>query len=105
LPVIVASALSGTSGKICSSTSPWPAVVPEWAAELLGASASVFASVRREAGEGEAAGGGEAAFAGGFAGAVFGEFLLAAGGPRFALRETPGFSACASGPGPTAAAA
>jgi hypothetical protein len=76
LPEIVASALSGTSGRIWSSTSPFPELVPELAdalepeegaeAELFDASTEGFASARSTAGEGEAAGAWEISFAEGF---------------------------------------
>ena len=78
MPVIVASALSGMSGKIWVSTAPWPGPVPELVAARLGVSAAVFVSVRGAAGIGEAATGWEASFAGDFAAAVFSEFLVAA---------------------------
>ena len=85
------------SGKICSSTAPWPG--PELAAARLGVSAAVFVSVWGEAGEGEAATGSEASFAGAFAAAVLSEFLVAADELGFAPRETSALARGASGPG------
>src|SRR5215831_4314075 len=99
---MVASALSGMSGKTWSNTSPWLAPVPELAADRLGASAGVFVSVRRAAGEEEPAIGWDASFAGGFAAAVFSESLVAADELGFAPRETSALVRGASGPGAVA---
>src|SRR5215472_7082567 len=96
---MVASALSGMSGKTWSSTSPWLALVPE---DRLGASAAVFVSVRGEAGEEESAIRWEASFACGFAVAVFSESRVAADELGFAPRETSALVRGASGPGAVA---
>src|SRR5215469_12949704 len=57
LPLIVASDVLGTSGKIWSSTSPFAEPAGELDAALLAVSVAGFVSVRREAGDGAAAAG------------------------------------------------
>src|SRR5205085_8200846 len=107
--VMVARALSGTSGKIWSSTSPRSVVEPELGAEpvaeFIAASSEALVSERREAGAGEAAADGELSFAGGFAAAPFSGSLEGADEMGFELLGTSSPEDCASGPGATARAA
>src|SRR5207302_3931688 len=108
LPVIVESAFSGTSGKTWSSTSPPleddPELVSEAVAELFDESAADLVSVRRMAGEGEAAGGLEISFMAGCAAELFSVSRLAEVEFDFALRETSALEGRSSRSGATARA-
>jgi len=81
-----------------------PELGSESAADFAGASAGVFVSERREAGEGETAGGWEVSFTAGFAAAVFNESRLVEEFD-FALREASGLAGCSADSGATARAA